>query len=247
MRYSLSLLLSPIASSYSLPLLPLPPSLPQPPPIAHSPVTTPSPPLQVNASPSLSCTTEADRILKLGLLRDIYAIVTPGVPSHSPEYVLPCVLLVCALYGVCLCTCIGAHIENLREHNPSPVITSPYSLTLHPLPSPSLTLHYHPSGCKSLLSLQSQSRPSSSSSSSSSAWSSHPEGMGSGPVLGGQGAFPGSDPRSVLRTPALLSNPLGGFYVLYDETKEKERDRERDRERAPTGSTGHSYYSGTRF
>jgi hypothetical protein len=73
--------------------------------------------------------------------------------------------------------------------------------------------------------------------------------MGSGPVLGGQGALPGSDPRSVLRTPALLSNPLGGFYVLYDETKEKERDRdrERDRERAPTGSTGHSYYSGTRF
>jgi tubulin polyglutamylase TTLL1 len=41
--------------------------------------------VEVNASPSLSCTTEADRILKSSLLRDIYDIVLPGVPSHAPE------------------------------------------------------------------------------------------------------------------------------------------------------------------
>ncbi len=37
--------------------------------------------VEVNASPSLSTTTESDRILKLSLLRDIYNIVAAGVPS----------------------------------------------------------------------------------------------------------------------------------------------------------------------
>jgi tubulin polyglutamylase TTLL1 len=41
--------------------------------------------VEVNASPSLSCTTEADRIMKASLLRDIYNIVAPGVPSHAPD------------------------------------------------------------------------------------------------------------------------------------------------------------------
>jgi len=36
--------------------------------------------VEVNASPSLSTTTEADRVMKLGLLRDIYNIVAPNVP-----------------------------------------------------------------------------------------------------------------------------------------------------------------------
>jgi tubulin polyglutamylase TTLL1 len=41
--------------------------------------------VEVNASPSLSCTTEADRILKQALLTDIYNVVAPGVPSHAPS------------------------------------------------------------------------------------------------------------------------------------------------------------------
>jgi tubulin polyglutamylase TTLL1 len=42
--------------------------------------------VEVNASPSLTTTTESDRILKLGLLRDIYNIVAPNVgPSVSSE------------------------------------------------------------------------------------------------------------------------------------------------------------------
>ncbi len=41
--------------------------------------------VEVNASPSLSTTTESDRILKLSLLRDIYNIVAAGIPSHIPE------------------------------------------------------------------------------------------------------------------------------------------------------------------
>lgn len=36
--------------------------------------------VEVNASPSLTTTTESDRILKLGLLRDIYNIVAPNIP-----------------------------------------------------------------------------------------------------------------------------------------------------------------------
>ena len=41
--------------------------------------------VEVNASPSLSTTTEADRILKTSLLRDIYNIVAAGIPSHVPD------------------------------------------------------------------------------------------------------------------------------------------------------------------
>jgi tubulin polyglutamylase TTLL1 len=41
--------------------------------------------MEVNASPSLSCTTESDRIMKLSLLRDIYNIVAAGVPAVVPE------------------------------------------------------------------------------------------------------------------------------------------------------------------
>lgn len=37
--------------------------------------------VEINASPSLTTTTEADRILKLGLLRDIYNIVAPNIPA----------------------------------------------------------------------------------------------------------------------------------------------------------------------
>lgn len=65
--------------------------------------------------------------------------------------------------------------------------------------------------------------------------------------MGGQGTGPGSDPRFGPHTPALPSNPLGGFYVLYDEAKEREKERDRERDRAPAGSTSNSYYSGTKF
>lgn len=41
--------------------------------------------VEVNASPSLSTTTESDRILKLSLLRDIYNIVAAGIPSSVPD------------------------------------------------------------------------------------------------------------------------------------------------------------------
>jgi tubulin polyglutamylase TTLL1 len=41
--------------------------------------------IEVNASPSLSTTTESDRILKLSLLRDIYNIVAANVPPVVPE------------------------------------------------------------------------------------------------------------------------------------------------------------------
>jgi tubulin polyglutamylase TTLL1 len=41
--------------------------------------------VEVNASPSLTTTTESDRSLKLSLLRDIYNIVAAGIPSHVPE------------------------------------------------------------------------------------------------------------------------------------------------------------------
>ena len=41
--------------------------------------------LEVNASPSLSTTTESDRILKTSLLKDIYNIVAAGVPSFVSE------------------------------------------------------------------------------------------------------------------------------------------------------------------
>ena len=41
--------------------------------------------VEVNASPSLSVTTEADRVLKLSLLRDTFNIVAAGVPSVISE------------------------------------------------------------------------------------------------------------------------------------------------------------------
>eukprot|EP00602_Paraphysomonas_sp_CaronLab_P000522 CAMPEP_0185019658 /NCGR_PEP_ID=MMETSP1103-20130426/2264_1 /TAXON_ID=36769 /ORGANISM="Paraphysomonas bandaiensis, Strain Caron Lab Isolate" /LENGTH=436 /DNA_ID=CAMNT_0027550087 /DNA_START=74 /DNA_END=1381 /DNA_ORIENTATION=+ len=41
--------------------------------------------IEVNASPSLSTTTESDRIMKSALLRDIFAVVAPHVPSSLPE------------------------------------------------------------------------------------------------------------------------------------------------------------------
>ena len=44
--------------------------------------------VEVNASPSLSTTTESDRVTKLSLLRDIYNIVAAQVPACVSEYVL---------------------------------------------------------------------------------------------------------------------------------------------------------------
>lgn len=41
--------------------------------------------IEVNASPSLTTTTEADRILKLSLLRDIYNIVAANIPPVVSE------------------------------------------------------------------------------------------------------------------------------------------------------------------
>ncbi|KAJ1442917.1 tubulin-tyrosine ligase family-domain-containing protein, partial [Ochromonadaceae sp. CCMP2298] len=41
--------------------------------------------VEVNASPSLSATTESDRVMKLSLLRDIYNIVAPNVPPCVPD------------------------------------------------------------------------------------------------------------------------------------------------------------------
>jgi len=41
--------------------------------------------VEVNASPSLTTTTEADRIIKLSLLRDVYNVVAPGLPATLPE------------------------------------------------------------------------------------------------------------------------------------------------------------------
>jgi len=41
--------------------------------------------VEVNASPSLSTTTESDRVTKLSLLRDIYNIVAPQIPPAVPE------------------------------------------------------------------------------------------------------------------------------------------------------------------
>jgi hypothetical protein len=43
--------------------------------------------VKVNASPSLTTSTESDRVMKSCLLRDIYSIVAPGVPPSLPEYV----------------------------------------------------------------------------------------------------------------------------------------------------------------
>ena len=42
--------------------------------------------VEVNASPSLSTTTEADRIMKLSLLRDIYNIVAAGQGGPASVY-----------------------------------------------------------------------------------------------------------------------------------------------------------------
>ena len=58
--------------------------------------------VEVNASPSLSTTTESDRIMKLSLLRDIYSIVAAGVPAVVPEYVCAvceCVLVFLSIYS----------------------------------------------------------------------------------------------------------------------------------------------------
>lgn len=41
--------------------------------------------IEVNASPSLSTTTEPDRIMKSALLRDVFAVVAPQVPGSLPE------------------------------------------------------------------------------------------------------------------------------------------------------------------
>jgi tubulin polyglutamylase TTLL1 len=41
--------------------------------------------IEVNASPSLSTTTEPDRIMKSALLRDVFAVVAPQVPASLPE------------------------------------------------------------------------------------------------------------------------------------------------------------------
>ena len=45
--------------------------------------------MEVNASPSLSTTTEADRIMKLSLLRDIYNIVAAGQGDAALLPLLP--------------------------------------------------------------------------------------------------------------------------------------------------------------
>jgi hypothetical protein len=44
-----------------------------------------NPRTQVNASPSLTTTTESDRITKLSLLRDIYNIVAAQIPASVSE------------------------------------------------------------------------------------------------------------------------------------------------------------------
>ena len=41
--------------------------------------------VEVNASPSLTTTTDSDRVIKLSLLRDIYNIVAANVPAVVPE------------------------------------------------------------------------------------------------------------------------------------------------------------------
>ena len=41
--------------------------------------------VEVNASPSLSTTTDADRVMKYSLLKDIYSIVAAGVPAQVPD------------------------------------------------------------------------------------------------------------------------------------------------------------------
>jgi tubulin polyglutamylase TTLL1 len=41
--------------------------------------------VEVNASPSLSTTTDSDRIMKYSLLKDIYSIVAAGVPGSVPD------------------------------------------------------------------------------------------------------------------------------------------------------------------
>lgn len=41
--------------------------------------------IEVNASPSLSTTTEPDRVMKSALLRDVFAVVAPQVPPSLPE------------------------------------------------------------------------------------------------------------------------------------------------------------------
>ena len=41
--------------------------------------------IEVNASPSLSTTTEPDRVMKSALLRDVFAVVAPQVPASLPE------------------------------------------------------------------------------------------------------------------------------------------------------------------
>ena len=46
--------------------------------------------VEVNASPSLSTTTEADRIMKLSLLRDIYNIVAAGQGDPASVYTNAC-------------------------------------------------------------------------------------------------------------------------------------------------------------
>ena len=48
--------------------------------------------VEVNASPSLSATTEADRVIKMSLLRDIFAIVVPPdfTDYKGPTSMGPC-------------------------------------------------------------------------------------------------------------------------------------------------------------
>ena len=56
--------------------------------------------VEVNASPSLTANTDADRIMKTCLIRDIYNVVAPNVPSCLPEYDFQpfCYLFHCFLY-----------------------------------------------------------------------------------------------------------------------------------------------------
>jgi hypothetical protein len=61
--------------------------------------------IQVNASPSLTASTKADRLMKTNLMRDILSVVVP--PDFPGRAVCVCAYAVC-MCGVYVCVCVLA-------------------------------------------------------------------------------------------------------------------------------------------
>ena len=165
--------------------------------------------VEVNASPSLSCTTEADRIMKASLLRDIYNIVAPGVPSHAPDGCksLASLHFTASTGGGPVGLGYGYHDVDQSSSSMSSSSSSSSSsgIAAAALPPPEAPF----GGAADDADASKEARL------PFGRWSASSSEHGRPPTAGGAGGTAPA-PAAHRGEPA-----LGGFYVLYDESKDK--------------------------